>query len=216
MALGLPSQEAILLFLIGVAVSVALGIMVSVVVGMTDSVALGIMVSVAVSLAGEVVVILVFILAGAAVDYGVAVRLNVSLEFSLTVSLAVSLAVILAYRVAVDAGSMIHSWRPFVFHPLLIFWNFLLHRFDQERTSNQASLLRFHPAFWDEWLYIPFQGLDKHLLLVIERNPEEGQAAIDYLSTTRQRWAIQEVQIELDTRKLEACTDVNENYEIAS
>ena len=38
--------------------------------------------------------------------------------------------------------------------------------------------------------------------------PSGGQAAIEYLSTTTQRWAAQAAQIELDARRLENCTDV--------
>ncbi|OYE01631.1 hypothetical protein CDG79_28465 [Nostoc sp. 'Peltigera membranacea cyanobiont' 232] len=68
--------------------------------------------------------------------------------------------------------------------------------------------MRFHSAFWDEWqrLYLP--SLDKHLLFVIENNPVEGKAALEYLSTSPQRWAAQAVQIELDARSLQRCADV--------
>jgi hypothetical protein len=51
-------------------------------------------------------------------------------------------------------------------------------------------------------------GLDDHLLLVMERYPEEGQVALEYLATSRQRWAAQAVQIELDARQLEQCAGV--------
>jgi hypothetical protein len=130
-------------------------------------------------------------------------------------SMAHSGAYGMAYGVAGGVGLTIHSWRPFIFHPLLITWNFWLYRLQQGLTYKKPSLLRFHPAFWDEWLYIPFPGLDKHLLLVINRNPEEGKAAIEYLAVTRQRWAVQAVQIELDARMLEGCQNVNNIAEVA-
>lgn len=64
-----------------------------------------------------------------------------------------------------------------------------------------------HLAFWDEWQYLPIPGLDKHLLLILEKRSAEGQAALDYLSTGRQRWAAQAAQIELDARQLARCDD---------
>jgi len=102
----------------------------------------------------------------------------------------------------------INLLRPIVLYPLLAICNTLLYLLDKIRTDTQPSLLRWHSAFWDEWQRIPLYGLDKHLLLVIERNFPEGRAAINYLSTSRQRWAVQAVQIELDIRSLERCTDV--------
>lgn len=150
------------------------------------------------------------------------VAFSISLNVSRNVAKGLMFAVVFGIGgivegiVVLGLVSTIYYWRPFVFHPLLITWNFLLYRFEQGRTSKKTSLLRFHPAFWDEWLYIPFQGLDKHLLLVMERNPNEAKAAINYLSITRQRWAAQAVQIELDARMLEACQDVNDISEITS
>jgi len=54
---------------------------------------------------------------------------------------------------------------------------------------------------------LPLAGLDEHLLLVIGRSPDEGQAALKYLNGGRQRWAAQAVQIELEARRLE-CAQV--------
>jgi len=68
--------------------------------------------------------------------------------------------------------------------------------------------LRYHSAFWDEWQRLPLHNLDQHVLLILERNPDEGKAALNYLSTSRQRWAAQAVQIELDASELENCEDV--------
>ncbi|QFS44358.1 hypothetical protein GXM_01831 [Nostoc sphaeroides CCNUC1] len=68
--------------------------------------------------------------------------------------------------------------------------------------------MRFHSAFWDEWQRLHLPGLDKHLLFVIEHNPVEGKAALEYLSTSSQSWAVQAAQIELDARILERYADV--------
>jgi hypothetical protein len=104
-------------------------------------------------------------------------------------------------------GVTINLWRPVIFYPFFSLSNLLLYQLDKQRTDNK-TLLRWHSAFWDELQYIPLIGLDKHLILVIKRNPVEGQAALEYLNKSRQRWAAQAAQIELDIRRLEHCADV--------
>ncbi|MEW5961913.1 MAG: ATP-binding protein, partial [Chloroflexota bacterium] len=99
-------------------------------------------------------------------------------------------------------------WRPVLLYPFLAAWNFLLYRADERRTGLQASLLRRHSAFWDEYQLLPLPGLVEHLVLVAERQPAEGQAALDYLTTGRQRWAAQAAQIELEARRLEHDADI--------
>ncbi|MEG4349502.1 AAA family ATPase [Microcoleus sp. LAD1_D3] len=103
---------------------------------------------------------------------------------------------------------ILNLWLPVVIYPFLIIWNTLLYELDKRRKPTKPSFLRWHSAFWDERQRLPLQGLDQHVLLVMRRNPEEGKAALNYLNTSRQRWAAQEVQIELDVRELERCTDV--------
>jgi hypothetical protein len=98
---------------------------------------------------------------------------------------------------------------PVITSALLYPCNILLYYLDKLRLGTKPSLLRFHSAFWYEWQSFPLLNmLDKHLLLVIKRNPAEGKAAIDYLRSTNHFWAIQAVQIELDIRSLERCKDV--------
>jgi hypothetical protein len=92
---------------------------------------------------------------------------------------------------------------------LLVPWHALLYYIDAQKIKPFSSNgLSNHLAFWDEWQYFPIWGLDKHLLLVLENNPTEGRAALSYLSTSRQRWAAQTAQIELNTRQIEKCSDV--------
>ncbi|MCK5666715.1 MAG: hypothetical protein KAI17_24665, partial [Thiotrichaceae bacterium] len=98
--------------------------------------------------------------------------------------------------------------RPLLFYPFQAAWNILLCRADEKRTSHQNSLLPWHPAFWDEYQYLPLFGLENHLVMVTERNPIEGQAAIEYISGTSQSWAAKEAQIELDARILQSYSDV--------
>jgi hypothetical protein len=113
----------------------------------------------------------------------------------------------LLVTLAIAIGLFVNWWRPAIMTALLIPWNQLLYYIDKSRIGNRSSLLSKNIAFWDEWQYIPIWGLEKHLLLVIDKNPIEGQAALDYLSNTRQRWAAQMAQIELDARQLEHCAD---------
>ena len=112
-------------------------------------------------------------------------------------------------------GFIINTWL-IVLYPFITAWNILLYQLDKRRKATQPSFLRWHSAFWHEYQFFHLQGLDKHVLLVIERNPEEGKAALKYLSTSfLQDWAAEAVQIELDARQieldareLELCEDV--------
>jgi len=99
-----------------------------------------------------------------------------------------------------------HSlWLPIVLYPFTSVWNLFLYRADQHRSDGRQSLLYWHSAFWDEQQRLPLYGLEDQVVLVVERNPLEGQAAITYLTTSRQRWAAQAAQIELEARRLERC-----------
>jgi len=141
------------------------------------------------------------------VAYGVAVGVAAGVAFGVAGGVAFGVAVGVAFGVAFGVGLWVNWWRPVLFSGLLLPWHFLLYRLDQSRAGKVPSLLHRHLAFWDEWQYLPIWGLDKHLLLVLERSPVEGQAALNYLSTSRQSWAAQSAQIELDARQLERCND---------
>jgi hypothetical protein len=99
-------------------------------------------------------------------------------------------------------------WRPLLFYPFQSAWNLLLYRAEEKRINNQTSLLSWHSAFWDEHQYLPLFGLESYLVLVAERYPTEGKAAIEHISSTSQSWAAKEAQIELDARRLQSYTDV--------
>ena len=92
--------------------------------------------------------------------------------------------------------------------PLQRGWNYFLYQFDKRRTDSISTLLRYHSAFWDEWQQQPLNGLDKHLILLMERNPDEGNTAIKYLSTRSQRWAAQAALLEMNTRRIENCSNL--------
>ncbi|MFB2771493.1 hypothetical protein ACE1AT_19720 [Pelatocladus sp. BLCC-F211] len=93
-------------------------------------------------------------------------------------------------------------------YPLQLAFNTLLYQAEQRRSGSRSSLLCWHSAFWHEHQRLRLFGLDEHIVLVTERNPTEGQAAIEYLNNSRQRWAAQAAQIELDIRSLERCAGV--------
>jgi hypothetical protein len=184
----------------------AFGVMVGVAIGVAFSVAF-----VARGVAGNVTGNVAFsVMIGVAIGVAFSVAFDVAGDVTLGVmtGVAIGAAFSVATGVAVVIGLWINWWRPPVMAALCIPWHTLLYRIDENRIGSTLSLLSKHLAFWDEWQYLPIWGLDKHLLLVLERNPLEGQAALDYLSASRQRWAAQAAQIELDARQLEQCADV--------
>lgn len=111
--------------------------------------------------------------------------------------------------IGVLLGLTLAWWRPVISYPFLMVWNNLLMRLDERRLGDgRPSLMRRHSAFWDEFQRLQLVGLDEYLLLVMKHNPAEGEAAMDYLSLSRQRWAAQAAQIELDALQLEQCQDI--------
>jgi hypothetical protein len=110
--------------------------------------------------------------------------------------------------VGLPLGLTLSWWMPVVLYPLLAAWNLVLLRADARSAHTGHALLRYHSAFWDEQQRLPLIGLDDHVVLIAERSPAEGRAALAYLSTSRQRWAAQAAQIELDARELERCPTV--------
>jgi len=195
----------------GVAASVALGVVFGVAFGVVFGVAAGVAVDVMVSVMVTVAVSVVF---GVAVSVGsVAVSVAVSVVFGVAFGVVFGVAFGVAFGVvvgvAVGMGVSINLWLPIVTYPFIVQWNELLYHLDRKRSDTKSWFLRYHSAFWDEWQRLPLSGLDKHLVLVMEGKPVEGQVALNYLNTSRHRWAVQAAQIELDARKLEDCTDID-------
>ncbi len=139
------------------------------------------------------------IIAGIFGSAGVYVVFAVTMGYySLTLILPLTILILIL-------GFSVTWWQPLLFYPFQAAWNLLLFRAEEKRTGN---LLRWHSAFWDEHQYLPLFGLESYLVMVAERNPIEGKAAIEYISSTSQNWAAQEAQIELDARRLQSYTDV--------
>ncbi len=122
-----------------------------------------------------------------------------------------SLAPFVAFGLAgILLGLTLAWWRPILLYPFFLIWNQFLQQIDEPRIQNKTGNLtfRWHTAFWDEFQRLPLLNLDDYLLNVITADLNEGRTAMAYLSSTRQRWAAQEAQIELDARQLEQCVDV--------
>jgi hypothetical protein len=174
--------------------SLSIGITVGIALGIAAGISFGAATGTAFSLVFGAVAGVLFSMIFGAVTGSVFV-LTVNINFGIVVGVASTI------------GLWVNWWRPFMMSVLLVPWHALIYRIDLAREGRFPNLLPKHIAFWDEWQHLPIWGLDKHLLLISDYNLIEGQAALNYLSTSRQRWAAQTVQIELDARKLEHCTD---------
>jgi hypothetical protein len=111
--------------------------------------------------------------------------------------------------ILVILGLSMGWWRPILMYPIQMAWNMLLWHLDRRQNNSEHSFFRWHSAFWDELQWLRLSGLDNYLIYVAERQPIEGAAAINYLTTSRQRWAAQAAQIELEARRLKQCTTID-------
>ena len=100
-------------------------------------------------------------------------------------------------------------WGELLVHPLVDLWNLLLLRLDERGWPARPQLCR-HAAFWFPQHSLPFAKLEEHLVLVAERDPAEGGAAIERLGAGHQRWAAQAARIELCARALERCQTIDD------
>lgn len=107
-------------------------------------------------------------------------------------------AIGVSFGLAVTIGLSVNLWRPLLTYPLFLPWQLLLYVLDQHRLNPRypdakKSLIRWHPAFWDELQYLPLWGLARHLLFVWRCNPQEGKAAQQRLQHTYQAWAARRI-----------------------
>lgn len=116
--------------------------------------------------------------------------------------------------VLVTLGLTMHYWRPGITYPFQAAWNTILLRAAELDRFDAHRLLLMHTAFWDELQFLRFFGLEDHLVLLAQQNPEAGREMIEQISRGRQSWAAQVAQIELDARQLEACTTVEQIADI--
>ncbi|MCB0191465.1 MAG: ATP-binding protein [Anaerolineae bacterium] len=193
---GIAGLVASLLYAVALAIAPKTGIAAGIIIGVLLSISFAISYTLAKQIAGP--------WAGA-----VAGALGSAGTYQLTYLRSEPFWLFLPILLGVLLGLTQMWWRPILLYPFIVTWNFFIYRADKLRANSIPSLLRRHSAFWDEYQYLPLFGLEEHVLLAIERNPVEGQAALHYLTNHRhQRWAAQAVQIELDARRLESCADV--------
>jgi hypothetical protein len=187
---------------------VALGVVVSLAFGLTFGwivrLGVGVVISVVVSVAFALAFALAFRTAVFAAGI-VAFFVGIGLFHNVPIKVTFSKVVRIAASTEAVVRPMLKFLRIVAICPLTGVGNNLLYQIDKRFTDNKSSLLRYNSAFWDEWQHQPLKDLDKHLILVMERNPDEGKAAIKYLSTRTQRWAAQAALIEMDTWRIERC-----------
>lgn len=117
----------------------------------------------------------------------------------------------------IGAALSLSFWRPILLYPLISIFNLILYRLDLRSTSNSFFYLQYHSAFWDEQQLLPLIGLDTHVVMAYRKNSNEGKKAIDYLSTSRQRWAARSAQVEIEAISFESCTnlfDISQIYKV--
>lgn len=139
---------------------------------------------------------------------GIFGSVGVYIIFSLIITNEFELFLLLLSLGTFGLGITVTWWYPLFLYPFESAWNILLYHTDENRLNKDHHLLKWHSAFWDEHQYLPLFGLENYLVLITERHPKTGQAAIEQLSTTPQCWAAQEAQIELDARRLEKLKSV--------
>ena len=178
--------------ILGVAESMALGVALGTSLGMAFGVAFDVLEGEDVGVGGSLII---GVISGA--TFGVMSSRTFGVAFGVVFGGAFSI------------GWSVNWWRPVLMSRLLIPWHAWLYTLDRSWAGRLPSVLYKHLAFWDEWQYLPILGLEQHLAMILERSPVEGQAALNYLSTSRQRWAVQAAPIELDARQLERCADAS-------
>jgi hypothetical protein len=102
-ASGMPLQQAISVFLLDLFYRVAVGMALSVPIGVAYGVPFGVAEGMA---------------------YGVATGVALGVAFGVAYGVAGNVAVGVAFGLVFSVGATIHSWRPPIFHSLLVTWNF--------------------------------------------------------------------------------------------
>lgn len=115
---------------------------------------------------------------------------------------------LLLHAALVGLGWTVHLWRPLLFYPFELAWSVLLARLEQQRVGAGKSIVERQPVFWDAYQYLPLVGLLDHLLLAIERYPQEEERWLTAVSRTRQHKIARLAQLELEARRLEALPDI--------
>lgn len=111
---------------------------------------------------------------------------------------------------AVYIGLTLHAWRPLLFFLPLSLWNLALYLLDEHRLPQKDSLLRYHPAFWDELNYLQWPNFSQHLILLADHDLSTARQAMLMLTFGRQRHAVFQAHIELAARDMEKVAHIQE------
>jgi hypothetical protein len=149
----------------------------------------------------------------AGVAFPVAVAIPIVVAFCIT---GMKVNMDIALVVTVVAGILLYHSLPFLLYLALQSWNSLLYYLEQSQVKGHRLWLRWHSVGWCEWESSPLTDLDQHLLLATKIDPQLGLEAINFVSTTKQQWAAQAAQIELDAEILAQCHTLTEIQTIPS
>ena len=125
-----------------------------------------------------------------------------------TTTPAHSLSLLLLGLTGLLLGLLLSWYSSMVLYPLELTWNTALYQLDRQLYHDHPRLLRWNAAFWHETQSLSLHGLDSHVVLLASVHPMAGQQVLNAISTSRQRWAAQAAQHELDLRLLAGCSDV--------
>lgn len=139
--------------------------------------------------------------------------LAVSLNWVSTIPLAIPAyqpppsihwVVLAAWFIAISSS----IWHSILIYPFDSFYNLVLLRLDQAARKGPLTYFHRHTLFWQETQFLPWPGLDEHLLLVAERQPEMLAALMEFAARRNQAWAIRRMVVELTARQMGQCRDL--------
>jgi hypothetical protein len=199
--MGVPFSRVALSVALSVALGIAFGAAICVTFGIVCGVALSVALSVGFGVGfgvagdavGSAAISVGFgvgwdVVTGA--PLGIVVGVVCGVIGGLQFGLELGLVGIVANGVALFVGCTIHKWLPYIIYPLIQGWNNILYRLDRRPHKRQRMFIRWHSVGWYEWEHLPLTGLDQHLLLATEINRDLGLEAINYVSNTKQQWAV--------------------------
>ncbi|HWR66607.1 MAG TPA: hypothetical protein VN364_10845 [Bellilinea sp.] len=105
-------------------------------------------------------------------------------------------------------GISFSIWRPILFIPISLVWNNLLYTLDLRSNLSPLKFFKLHAAFWDEWQFLTWPGLEDYFILQAKRDPLGFEKSKLKFADTSQGKALQAAEVELLARKLENCQDL--------
>ena len=172
-----------------VAMGVAVGVIVGAVLGMAGDIGDGVAMGVAVG-----------VLAGVALREALLVIMVtvvlIGMTFGVAFGVAFGVSIIVVY---------FHLWAYVIELPAAL----LLSGLARAWPEKAQRYLHFSPVYWDEFIWLPLLGLDKHLVAVCQQDRQAGAEEIAHVAQSfRQRWAARNALVELAALEMEDARDV--------